>query len=85
MSFVTLAVDIAIGVLLIEALVLGWFAVRGSRAIAPARVAAMTGAGLGLLVALRAALGDAPPIVILLALAAGGLGHAFDLAQRVRN
>jgi hypothetical protein len=82
-TLVLLAVDLAIVVLVVEAVLL--LALRARHRLPLRDVALIALAGLGLLAALRAALAGAPGFVVLAGLTLGGASHALDLAQRLRR
>ena len=77
------AVDLAIAVLVVEALAL--FALRARHGLPRRDIALIALAGLGLLAALRSALSGGPGFVVLAGLTLGGLAHALDLALRLRR
>ena len=75
-------IDFAAVVLAVEtAVLLLW----RPHVLLPSRVAAMSGAGLALLIALHAQAAGFPLLVTAAALGCAGISHAFDLAQRVRD
>jgi hypothetical protein len=78
------AVDLALAVLILEAVVL--VALRGlrGRGLPVSTTVLIAAAGLGLLAALRAALAGGPAFIILLGLTIGGVAHAIDLVRRLR-
>lgn len=76
MSLLTLSVDLALAIIVLE---IGWTIWRRRYALL-----ATAGAGAALLVALRAQIADAPPVFVLVALAAGGVFHVLDVARRLR-
>lgn len=79
-------VDLAIVILVCEALVLAWLR-RGAQprhGLGLRDVALIALAGLGLLLALRAAIAGAGSVWILAGLTLGGIAHALDLAFRLR-
>jgi hypothetical protein len=78
----TLVVDAAITVTVIEVIALLALRSRTGRGIAPRALLANAGAGLALMVAVRAALVGAAWPLIAACLAAAGLAHAIDLAGR---
>lgn len=77
------AVDLAIAVLVIEAIAL--FALRARHGLPRRDIVLIALAGLGLLAALRIALAGGPGLVVLAGLTLGGLAHALDLALRLRR
>lgn len=80
-----LAADLVIALLAVEAIVLLAYARRTGGGLPPLQVLTGVGAGVALLLALRAALVDAGWQAICLPLAAGGVLHAIDLALRMRR
>ena len=76
-------VDLAIAILLMEAALL--LALRGRHGLAGRNIVLIALAGLGLLVALRAAMMEAGPWPILLGLSLGGIAHAADLWLRLKR
>lgn len=77
-------VDLILLFLALEGLVLiGWH-MRTGRGIAPAEVLGLLLSGAFLLLALRAALTDAPWQVVGVLLALSGLAQAYDLIRRWR-
>jgi hypothetical protein len=76
-------VDLAIAILVVEALALVWL--RARHRLSPRDIALIALAGLGLLLALRAALSGAGPVFVIAGLTLGGLAHAADLAARLRR
>jgi fatty acid desaturase len=76
------AVDLAIAVLVVEALVL--FALRARHRLPRRDIVLIALAGLGLLAALRTGLAGGPGVVVLACLTLGGLAHGLDLALRLR-
>ncbi len=83
-SLVTSGVDLAIAVLVLEVLVLAWLRHRHAAALPLATVFLIGGAGLGLLIALRAALAGGSPALIAAGLSVGGIAHGLDLMRRMR-
>jgi hypothetical protein len=76
------AVELAIAFTLAEgAVLLGWHRLTG-RGLAPRQLLPMLGAGLFLMLALRASVAGATLGPVAAALAAAGLAHALDLARR---
>jgi hypothetical protein len=75
------AVDLAIAVLVVEAVALS--ALRARHGLPHRDIVLIALAGLGLLAALRAALSGGPGLVVLAGLTLGGLAHALDLALRL--
>lgn len=78
-------VDIAIWILLIEGAMLGAFRWRTGRGLPLASVILICLSGLGLLVALKAALGQAGVHWIGLGLSVGGAAHVIDLVRRIKQ
>jgi hypothetical protein len=76
--------DLAIALTVLETLVLGWRSARLGRGLAPRELALNALAGIGLLLALRAALA-ARPALIAVALMFAGLAHLADLRERSRR
>lgn len=76
-------VDLAIAILVAEALALA--ALRRRHALPARDIALIALAGLGLLLALRAALSGAHPALVLAGLTLGGLAHAADLVLRLKD
>jgi len=77
-------VDLILLVLALEGLALIAWHRRTGRGIAPPEVLSFLLAGACLLLALRAALTDAPWPVVALLLALAGVAQAWDLARRWR-
>jgi len=77
-------VDFVIALTLLETLVLAWRGRRTGGGIAPRELALNALAGIGLLLALRAALSPAPGLIAP-ALAFAGLAHLADLRERSRR
>ena len=77
-------IDLALGVIGIELLLIGLAALRGSSFGRPALLLTVL-SGLGLLLALRTVAVGADPRLTLAALTLGGLAHAADLATRLRQ
>lgn len=87
MDFLTsggLVVDLALGVLAIEAVAI-WLLGGGGGRLRLAEVAPFLVAGAGLLIALKAALVGWPAEVILFGLTLSGVAHAVDLMRRLRR
>ncbi len=82
-TWLALALDLALVIIVVELGVLALVA-RRARAWALAALPTIL-AGLFLLAALRLAVADASPMLILAALAAGGMAHAADLWLRWRS
>ena len=78
-------VDAIIAIVVVEALVLGIRHRRGRPGVSPLQFLPHLAAGLALLIALRAAMGQAAWPWIALALAASGLAHAIALAGWLRH
>ena len=78
-------VDIAASILVIEALALGFFRWRTGRGLPYASIALISISGLGLLLAVKAALLQAGSHWIGLGLSMGGIAHAIDLVCRIRS
>lgn len=76
------AVDLAIVFTLAEAAALTLWHRRTGRGLAPRRWLPMLGAGLCLMLALRATAAGATLLPVALALAAAGFAHAIDLVRR---
>ncbi len=81
---IRLGVDIAAIILVVEALVLGLFRWRTGRGLPYASIAVISISGLGLLLAVKAALLQAGSHWIGLGLTIGGIAHAIDLMRRLR-
>lgn len=79
-----LAVDLILGLLVLETLALGLYRRRTGRGPRLTDVAPFIAAGACLLLALRSALVGAPWVWIAAALALSGVAHALDLARRFR-
>lgn len=75
-------VDVAIALLLLEALLLLWLRAKHRRGPAPADLLGNLAAGLFLLLALRAALAGAAWTWIAASLTAALAAHVFDLWRR---
>lgn len=78
------AVDLILALVAVEVAALVWFRRRTGRGPDPLGLVASAAAGGCLLLALRAALTDAGPAWIAVALAGAGLAHLADLARRWR-
>ncbi len=78
----TTAIDLVIGVTVLEAVLLTLWHQRTGRGVAPAEWRLMLGAGLCLMLALRTVLMSAPFPLTLLFLAAAGIAHLADLKRR---
>ncbi len=78
-------VDVALGITVLEVIVLLVVRQRTGRGIAPQALLANVGAGLFLMLAVRAALVDAPWPWLAGLFAAAGAAHAVDLALRWRR
>ena len=78
-------VDVALGITVLEVIVLLVLHQRSGRGIAPPSLLANVGAGLFLMLAVRAALVDAPWPWLAGLFAAAGAAHAVDLALRWRR
>ena len=78
-------VDVALGITVLEVIVLLVLRQRTGRGISPRAVLANIGAGLFLMLAVRAALVDAPWPWLAGLFAAAGAAHAVDLALRWRR
>jgi hypothetical protein len=79
------AADLVIALLVAEAIVLLAYARRTGGGLPPLEVLTGVGAGVALVLGLRAALVDAGWQAICLPLAAGGILHAVDLSLRLRR
>lgn len=75
-------VDLILGLMVLEALVLAWFYARTGSGIPPRRLLPNLLAGAGLLLALRAALTDQHVTIVAAWLLIGLVGHLADLALR---
>lgn len=75
-------VDLVLGVIALEIVVLWAWQRRGGRGIALAELLPSLAAGACLLLALRAALAGQSWVWVALALSASGLAHGIDLARR---
>jgi hypothetical protein len=75
-------VDIVIAVTLLEALALAAYHARTGRGLAPREFVPALGAGLGLMMAVRAGLGNAGWHWVAAGLLASGLAHALDVRRR---
>ncbi len=82
-EIVAFGIDLALGLIVIEAAVLLWLRRTGRIRLAALAILLIAGAGLGLLLALRGAVAGANPALIGGALAVAGLCHALDLARRL--
>ena len=80
-----LLVDLVIAVTLLEAAALAVYHARTGRGLAPRDFAANLGAGLALMLAVRAALAGAAWTWVAAGLAAAGLAHLLDLRRRWRR
>ena len=78
-------VDVALGITALEVIVLLVVRQRTGRGIAPRALLANVGAGLFLMLAVRAALVDAPLPWLAGLFAAAGAAHVVDLAMRWRR
>lgn len=84
-QIITTGVDIAILILVVEGAVLAVVRLRTGRGLALSSVFLICLSGLGLLVALKAALMQAAPHWIGIGLSLGGIAHAIDLFRRLRQ
>jgi hypothetical protein len=84
-SFVQTSIDLALLILVIEALCLGLYRARTGRGLSISTTLLITLSGIGLLFALRAAVAGLETFWILLGLSLGGLMHVIDLGRRIRN
>ena len=84
-NIVLIGVDMALFILALEAIVLGLYRWRTGAGLSYTSVALISLAGLGLLVALKAALLNANPAWLGLGLAIGGIAHGFDVVRRIRR
>lgn len=75
-------IDLVIAITLLEAAVLALYHRRTGRGIAPHDLVPALGAGLALMLALRAALGDAAWTWVAAALLAAGVAHLADMRRR---
>lgn len=80
-----IGVDVAILVLLVEGAILGLFRWRTGRGLPLISILLISLSGLGLLVALKAALMQAASLWIGIGLTVGGLAHAIDLLRRIKQ
>jgi hypothetical protein len=76
-------VDLAVWILLAEALALGIFRWRTGRGLSFASIALIGLSGLGLLLAVKAALMQAGILWVGLGLTVGGVAHGLDLMRRM--
>lgn len=83
-SLVTTGVDLAIAVLVLEVVVLAVLRRYRGLTLPLATILLIGGAGLGLLVALSAALAGGSPMLIAGGLCIGGVAHGLDLMRRMR-
>ena len=79
------AVDLVIGLVVLEAVAIGVHERLTGRGVALRDMLATLVAGLFLLLALRAALGGEDWTLVALPLAAAGVAHAVDLVRRWRR
>jgi hypothetical protein len=86
-AMLVLVVDLALAIIIVEVVLLLWSSrERLRRRELPADPLLLTVlSGLGLLLALRAAVVEAHPAVALAALTLGGLAHVADMAVRLRK
>jgi hypothetical protein len=83
--YVRFAIDLALLVLVVEGLVFVVYRLKTGRGLPLLTVALISVSGIGLLMALRAALTGAAGHWVLLGLMVGGLAHAIDTLRRVRG
>jgi hypothetical protein len=84
-EIVHLGVDIALLVLVLEAIALCIFHWRTGRGLSFLTIGLISLSGFGLLIALKAALLQAGVHWIGFGLALGGIAHAIDLTRRIRE
>ena len=82
---VLIGVDFAFLILAVEAMILSLFRWRTGRGLSFASIILISMAGLGLLGALKAALGNASPAWLALGLSIGGIAHGLDLVRRIQQ
>jgi hypothetical protein len=82
---IVVGVDFAIVILIAEAMVLGVFRWRTGRGLPIFSVALINLSGLGLLIALKAAITQGGSLWIGAGLMVGGIAHAIDLLRRIRK
>jgi hypothetical protein len=78
-------VEIAVWILVAEALALGIFRWRTGRGLSFASIALICFSGLGLLLAVKAALAQAGVLWVGLGLTIGGVAHGLDLMRRMKQ
>jgi hypothetical protein len=83
--FIAFSVDLALAVVVLEAIALSVFRWKTGRGLSIRSVLLIAAAGGGLLMALKAALSGAPVPSILAGLTIGGFAHAIDLVERLRR
>lgn len=77
--------DFLAAIMLVEALILACTHAITGRGLPPSRLIPMLCAGAFLVLALRAALTDAPLVLVIAAVACAGIAHAFDLTLRLKD
>ena len=78
-------IDVVIAITLFEAVALSLHHRLTGKGVAPGDFIVNLVSGLCLMLALRAALGDADAAWVMVPLALAGLTHAFDLSRRWRS
>jgi hypothetical protein len=78
-------VDFALFILAAEAVILTLYRWRTGRGLSFGSIALISLAGLGLLVALKAALLNANLVWLALGLTIGGVAHGLDLVRRIQQ
>lgn len=82
-ALVRAGVDIALAILVVEALLLLMYRSRTGRGLPISSILLITSAGFALILALRFALHGGSTMAIALALLLGGLAHGIDLTRRL--
>ena len=85
LDVIRFGVDLAIGLLALEAFVLALNRRRTGGGLPYLTIALVAAAGIALLLALRLVLAGGPAVLIGAMLALGGVFHAADLAWRLRH
>jgi hypothetical protein len=80
-----IGVDLAVLILVVEGLILGAYRASKGRGLPFLTVFLISVSGIGLLLALRAAVNGADPFWISLGLIIGGIAHAIDLFRRIKK
>jgi hypothetical protein len=84
-KIISLGVDVALAVLLIEGALLALYRLRTGKGLSLISIALINAAGIGLLLALRASITGASSLWIALGMTIGGVAHGLDLIRRFKQ